>query len=149
MAAHNLYLKNTQVYDDTGEVFPGMLEAKAVLKTQTDPVYRLRKGETEDIVSYHVEVSFTLTGQNSELKYFIIEQITQGKTPILPMLTGEQWDKENNVKEIVRLTNIRLVPEELTIFEAKAEGNDKAIYEIRGKTNDKPDFLEKFPIYED
>ncbi|ATF11624.1 MULTISPECIES: hypothetical protein [Brevibacillus] len=149
MAAHNLYLKNTQVYDEDGDPFQGVLEAKAVFKTQVEPVHRLRKGETEDIVSYHVEVTMILTAQNADLKYFIIDKITQGKTPIIPMLIGEQWDKENDFKERVRLTNIRLVPEELTIFEAKAEGNDKGTYELRGKTNDKPDFLEKFSEYED
>lgn len=147
MAAHNLYLKNSQVYDENGEPIQGLLEAKAVLKIQTEPVHRLRQGEMEDIVSYHTEVTMMLPTQNASFKYFIIDQITQGKTPIIPMLIGEHWDKESDKTERVRLTNIRLVPEELTIFEAKAEGNDKGQYEIRGKTNDKPDFLDKFADY--
>ncbi|MGC5327105.1 hypothetical protein [Brevibacillus sp. SYSU BS000544] len=149
MAAHNLYLKNSQVYDVKGDPIPGLLEAKAVMKIKTEPVHRLRQGEMEDIVSYHTELTLTLPTQNASLKYFIIDQITSGKTPIIPMLLGEHLDKESddNNKEIVKFTNIRLVPEELTIFQAKAEGNDKGTYEIRGKTNDNPEFLTKFPDY--
>jgi hypothetical protein len=149
MRAHNLYLKNSQVYNDNGDPIPGVLEAKAVLKIQSEPVHRLRHGELEDIVSHHIEVTLTLTAQNAELKYFIIDEITKGKTPILPMLIGEMYDKENDAYERVKLTNIRLVPEELTLFEAKAEGSDKGQYEVRGKTNDQPEFLKRFPDYEE
>ncbi|MED0735670.1 hypothetical protein [Aneurinibacillus thermoaerophilus] len=147
--AHNLYLRNSQVYDETGDPIYGLLEARAIFKTQTEDVYRLQKGSVKDIVGFNIEVTLTITGQNAALKYFIIDQIVQGKTPIIPMLIGEQWDKELDRKERVRLTNIRFTPEELELFAAKAEGNDKSQYEIKGETNDKPDYLDRFPDYEE
>ncbi len=147
MPAHNLYLKNSQIYDQNSEPIQGLLEAKAVMKIKTEPVHRLRQGEMEDIVSTHTEVTLTVAMQNAELKYFIIDQIKAGKTPIIPLLVGEHWDKEKDTKERVSLTNIRLVPEELTLFQAKADGNDKGQYEIRGKTNDMPEFIDRFQKY--
>lgn len=142
--AHNLYLRNSQVYEEEGDPIPGLLEAKAVFKIKTEDVHRLQKGSVKDIVGFNIEVTLKITAQNAKLKYFIIDKVMEGKTPIIPMLIGEQWDKELDKRERVRLTNIRFTPEELDLFAAKAEGSDKAEYEIKGETNDKPYYLDRF-----
>lgn len=152
MGAHNLYLKNSQVYDPNGDPYQGLLEAKAVMKITTETVSRLQQGDTDDVTGFNIEVTLILTAQNADLKYFIIDQITKGKTPVIPFIVGEQWDREQGddeegVKERVKLSNIRLLPEELELFSAKAEGNDKGQYEVKGKTNEKPVYLSKFPTY--
>jgi hypothetical protein len=143
----DIKLKNCQVYDENGDPIEGTLEGRFVLRTNYGEVFRLQKGAVQTVNDWYVEVTLRLTSANADLKYFCVEQLTKGKTPILPMLIGETLDKEADNSELVRISDIYLNPEELTLWEAKAEGNDNATYEIRGRSNKAPDFLEKLPEY--
>jgi hypothetical protein len=143
----DIKLKNCQIYNDNGDIIEGTLEGKFVLKATYGEVNRLQKGSVQTVNDWHVEVILRLTAANAALKYDIVDKMTQGKTPILPMLIGETVDKEANHSERVKITDIYLNPEELTLWEAKAEGNDNATYEIKGRSNQKPVFLDKLPEY--
>jgi hypothetical protein len=143
----DIKLKNCQVYDDNGDPIYGTLEGRFVLKPSYGEVNRLQKGPVQTVDSWHVEVTLRVSAVNAALKYFCVEKLTDGKTPILPMLIGETVDKEAGNSERVRISDIYLNPEEITLWEAKAEGNDNATYEIKGRSNKKPDFLDKLPDY--
>jgi len=147
MRQSDIKLKNCQVYDENGDPIYGTLEGKAVLKTEYGDVKRLQKGSVQTIDSWHVEVTLKVSSVNALLKYFCVDQITEGKTPVIPQLLGEMVDKENGNTERVRLTDIYLNPEEITLWEAKADGTDNATYEIKGRSNKKPDYLDKLPEY--
>ncbi|WP_236841291.1 hypothetical protein [Brevibacillus formosus] len=56
-------------------------------------------------------------------------------------------DKEAGNSERVRISNIVLNPEEITLWEAKAEGNDFATYDLKGMSIEKPDYLDELPTY--
>jgi hypothetical protein len=143
----DIKLKNCQIYDDNGDPIDGTLEGRFVLKTTYGEVNRLGKGPVQTVDNTYVEVTLRISSVNAALKYFCVEKLTNGKTPILPMLIGETVDKEAGNSERVRISDIYLNPEEITLWEAKAEGNDNATYEIKGRSNKKPDFLDKLPDY--
>lgn len=143
----DIKLKNCQIYDENGDAILGTLEAKFVLKMEYGDVNRLQKGKVQTVNDWHIEVTLKVSSVNPALKYYVADQLTDGKTPILPMLIGETVDKEADKKERVKLSNIYLNPEELTLLEAKAEGNDIATYDLKGMSNVKPVFLDKLPIY--
>ena len=145
--ARDIKLKNCQIYDENGDPILATLEGKFVLKMEYGDVNRLQKGKVQTINEWHVEVTLKVSSVNADLKYYVADLLTQGKTPILPMLIGETVDKEAGEKERVKLTNIHLNPDELTLWEAKADGNDAATYDLKGMSNDKPDFLDKLPTY--
>lgn len=149
MTARDIKLKNNMIYNDEGDEYEAVLEGKFVSKFSYTDVNRLGKGKTQSIDSAHVEVTLTVSAVNADLKYDLIDKLHSGKTPIIPMLIGEMVDKEAGNKERVKLTNIHMNPEELTIWEAKAEGNDIAKFDIKGITNNKPVFLDKLPTYEE
>ncbi|UFJ42035.1 hypothetical protein LOK74_05920 [Brevibacillus humidisoli] len=143
----DIKLKNCQIYNDSGDVIEGTLEGRFVFKTNYGEVHRLQKGAVQTVNDWFVEVTLRITSANAELKYYCVEQLSKGKTPVLPMLIGETVDKEAGNSELVRLSDIYLSPEEITLWEAKAEGSDNATYEIKGRSNKVPDFLEKLPEY--
>lgn len=145
--ARDIKLKNCQVYDDNGDPIYGTLEGKFILKVEYGDTVRLQKGKIQTVNEWHVEVTLTITATNAALKYYCVNQLTKGKTPVLPFLIGETLDKEGGNTERVRISNIVLNPEELTLWEAKADGNDNATYEIKGMSNEKPDYLDELPEY--
>jgi hypothetical protein len=145
--ARDIKLKNCQIYDDNGDPIYGTLEGRMVLKLEYGDVNRLQKGRIQTVNDWHVEVTLKITSTNAALKYYCVEQLTNGKTPVLPFLIGETLDKEAGNSELVRISNIVLNPEEITLWEAKADGNDNATYELKGMSNEKPDFLDKLPEY--
>ncbi|MGK5512207.1 MULTISPECIES: hypothetical protein [Brevibacillus] len=147
--ARDIKLKNCQIYDDNGDPIYGTLEGKMVLKVEYGDTNRLQRGKIQTVNDWNVEVTLTITATNAGLKYFCVEQLTKGKTPVLPFLIGETLDKEAGNSERVRISNIVLNPEEITLWEAKADGNDNATYEIKGMSNEKPDYLDKLPEYFD
>ncbi|GED55447.1 hypothetical protein EDM54_23920 [Brevibacillus borstelensis] len=147
--ARDIKLKNCQVYNDNGDPIYGTLEGRMVLKVEYGDVNRLQKGTIQTVDNWYVEVTLRITATNADLKYYCVDQITKGKTPVLPMLIGETLDKEAGNSERVRISDIVLNPEEITLWEARAEGNENASYELRGRSNVKPDFLDKLPEYEE
>ncbi|MFB0831872.1 hypothetical protein ACEU2D_20015 [Brevibacillus laterosporus] len=147
MRQSDIKLKNCQVYDENGDPIYGALEGKAALKTEYGDVKRLQKGSVQTIDSWYIEVTLRVSSVNAALKYFCADLITEGKTPVIPQLIGESVDKENDNIERVRISDIYLNPEEITLWEAKADGNDNATYEIKGRSNKKPDFLDRLPEY--
>ncbi|GEB33457.1 MULTISPECIES: hypothetical protein [Brevibacillus] len=145
--ARDIKLKNCQVYDENGDPIYGTLEGKMVLKVEYGDTNRLQKGKIQTVNDWHVEVTLKITATNAALKYYCVEQLTQGKTPVLPFLIGETLDKEAGNSERVRISNIVLNPEEITLWEAKADGNDHATYDLKGMSIDKPDYLDELPAY--
>ncbi len=143
----DIKLKNCQIYDDNGDPIEGTLEGRFALMTTYSDVPRLQKGTVQVVDNWHVQVTLRVSSVNAALKYYSVEQITSGKTPILPMLMGESVDKETGNTERIRLSDIYLNPEEITLWEARAEGNENASYEIRGRTNKKPDYIDRLPDY--
>ncbi|XOS92363.1 hypothetical protein ACLMAB_00250 [Brevibacillus laterosporus] len=131
MRQSDIKLKNCQVYDENGDPIYGTLEGKAVLKTEYGDVKRLQKGSVQTIDSWHVEVTLKVSSVNALLKYFCVDQITEGKTPVIPQLLGEMIDKENGNTERVRLTDIYLNPEEITLWEAKADETIMRLMKLR------------------
>lgn len=145
----DIKLKNCQIYDDNGDPILGTLEGNFVLRMTYTDVNRLQKGPLQTIDDWYVEVSLTISSINAALKYYCADQLTRGRTPTLPMLIGESLDKETGDAERVRITDIVLNPEELTLWAANASGTENATYQIRGRSNKKPDFLDKLPEYEE
>lgn len=143
----DLLLKNGQVYDDAGDPIEGTLEGKATLKVTYIDVNRLRKGPVQTIDDSYIEVTLKISSINAALKYYCVDQIVKRKTPVLPMLVCEAIDKETGNVERLRITDIYLNPEEITLWEAKAEGNDKATYDLKGRSNKEPDYLDRLPDY--
>ncbi|WP_232695479.1 hypothetical protein [Brevibacillus daliensis] len=147
MRQSDIKLKNCQIYDENGDPIYGTLEGKLTLKAEYGDVKRLQKGAVQTVDSWHVEVTLKVSSVNAAFKYFCVDQITSGKTPVIPQLLGESIDKENENAERVRISDIYLNPEEITLWEAKADGTDHATYEIKGRSNKKPDFLDVLPEY--
>lgn len=147
--ARDIKLKNNRLYDEEGDEYLAVLEAKFVSKFTYTDCNRLGKGKTQTIDEAHVEVTFVVSSVNADLKYDLLEKLHSGRTPIIPMMIGEMVDKEVGNKERVKITDIHITPEELTLWEAKAEGNDIAKYELKGISNNKPVFLDKLPTYEE
>lgn len=145
----DIKLKNCQVYNDNGDPILGTLEGSAVLRVTYTDVNRLQKGPLQTIDDWYVEISLTISSVNAELKYYCVDQLTEGKTPILPMLIGESLDKETGNAERIRFTDIVLNPEELTLWAANASGSENATYQIRGRSNKKPDFIDRLPDYDE
>jgi len=145
----DIKLKNCQVYDDNGDPIEGTLEGRVVLKVQYGDVNRLQKGPVQTVDSWYNEVTLRISSVNAALKYYCVDQLTKGKTPVLPFIIGETLDKETGNAERVRISDIYLNPEEITLWEAKAEGNDNATYEIKGRSNKPADFIDKLPDYEE
>lgn len=143
----DIKLKNCQIYDDNGDPILGTLEGSAILRVTYTDVPRLQKGTVQTIDEWYIEITLTVSAVNAELKYYCVEQITQGKTPVLPMLIGESLDKETGNAERIRFTDIVLNSEELNLWQANASGSDRATYQIRGRSNKKPDFLDRLPEY--
>ncbi|GED53540.1 hypothetical protein EDM54_01660 [Brevibacillus borstelensis] len=147
--ARDIKLKNNQLYDENGDVFLAVQEASFVSKFSYVDVNRLQKGKTQSIDEAHVEVTIRVSSVNADLKYYVVSQLHKGKTPVIPMMIGEQWDKEAGNIERVKLTNIVLNPEEIILWAAKAEGNDIATFELKGMSSDEPVFINKLPEYEE
>jgi hypothetical protein len=149
MGARDIKLRNSQIYNENGDVIDAVLEGSFVSKFEYGDVNRLQKGRVQTVNEAHVEVTLTVSAVNADLKYWAIGLLHQGKTPVIPMMIGEQWDKEAGNKERVKLTNVYLNPDEIKLWEAKAEGNDIAKYDLKGMTSDPPIFLDKLPTYEE
>ncbi|QRG65247.1 hypothetical protein [Brevibacillus choshinensis] len=149
MAQRDLLLKNAQAYNEDGDPLQGLMEGKAVQKFTYLEVPRLQKGTRKVIDETYIEVTLTMSSIDADLKYFALEQLVRGKTPIIPFIICEAVDKETGNVERLRISEISLDPEELTLWEAKAEGNDRATYVITGRSNLEPDFLEKLPEYDE
>jgi len=149
MAARDIKLKNNRIYDENGDEFLAVQDASFKSKFTYQDVHRLGKGRTQSIDEAHVEVEITVSAVNADLKYYVVEQLHKGKTPIIPMLIGEQVDKEAGNKERVKITNISLNPDEINLWQAKADGNDIATFVLKGMTADEPVFLDKLPTYEE
>lgn len=145
--AHDIKLKNTQIYDENSEPIWAALEGKIVTKSTFGDVKRLNKGTLQTIDEWYHEITLKISSVNAALKYRILESTQNNQTYIIPMVIGETLDKEGETQERVKMTNIYVNAEELTAWEAKADGNDIATYEIKGRSNEKLIYVDKLPDY--